>query len=64
VSLSLSLSLSSSLRTPEVVPPPHVLSHPVVCVGVSLSLSLSISLFLSLSNRPFRESSIPSRVWA
>jgi hypothetical protein len=31
------------------VPPPHVLSHPVVCVGVSLSLSLSLSLHLPLS---------------
>ena len=31
----------SPLQTLEVVPPPHVLSHPVVCVWVSLSLSLS-----------------------
>ena len=30
-------------ESPEVVPPPHVLSHPVVCVCVSLSLSLSIN---------------------
>ena len=36
------------------VPPPHVLSHPVVCVGVSHSFSLSPSpsFFLSLSLKP------------
>ena len=26
---------SRAVYTPEVVPPPHVLSHPVVCVGVA-----------------------------
>ena len=31
------------------VPPPHVLSHPVVCVGVSHSFSLSPSPSFSLS---------------